>query len=821
MWRSRSSEQLFQSCGRLQQPGGVTDSQLKYTVLFLAFCGGAHRLRLFYSTVWRVWEFCWSVYTDYFSAFCGGAQNTQHQQLCLLSLRQLTDSKDCEHRTSDCLQTFCGGVTNIVHRNSSTDSERSVTAIDCEYCNTLQRHFSFDDTVISAFCGGAFAHSTSWTAQAAACLCERLRRTVTTTTTAGFLAFCGGALPLHTDWNPDLYSQLFWHCATFLQIDQDLFRVFTVIAGFSTLALSALLVTWLIYLRIAELPQISRVQQKLECSFSFVIGIVASFEFQIWLYFWTILFDLKEFASSALSFHSLRISVGSEPSTCVQNTCLTDRKPGPKSGHSRLSRALQYFLLGIVTFFMMQSRWSEGEGCDLPTKITEAPLTWEDAFVYQYGAKPRGTQPSVCFGTQRPPMDSVKKRSLKRAFKRAVRDGSSWYKGKCFTIRDFDPSASGFLNAQPSTPAPKRSQTPSAHDQMACNRHHQRSRYLRYMSWNGSGMSHHRLAEIALWCRNQCVDILVLTETRWQFTNEWMNDQWMFLHSGHPSQPGAGILLLVSKQLCQPCDLRWNDIVPGRLVHAQIRLPQRNFDVLAAYQHVFSTHKAKLQERDQWWKALDHCLSSMPKRHVLLLTGDFNCRLLATRGYVGCDGFKWGRHMQSGSPHPDEGQFSALVTAHQLVALNTWHPQYGPTFQGVNGCSRIDFSFTRLPLADGCAKDVKLLTHAPFLDVSHVGHIPMLGQLRKFWIPLKPIIKMQESQPHRRSMAVLLMRPIASPGSVSWRLLHKNLMIFFYRLIQHTRTVFLSCIGLPAKFLQSFSRHSLARPPMMTLVHWF
>jgi len=104
-------------------------------------------------------------------------------------------------------------------------------------------------------------------------------------------------------------------------------------------------------------------------------------------------------------------------------------------------------------------------------------------------------------------------------------------------------------------------------------------------------------------------------------------------------------------------------------------------------------------------------------------------------GHVGSDGFRLNRSQHFGSAHPDIGDFVALVKAHHLVALNSWHPAEGPTFRGSNGCSRIDFSFTRLPLADGLAKNVKLIHHSPFLAADHVGHFPLLGQLRKHWIP--------------------------------------------------------------------------------------
>ena len=79
---------------------------------------------------------------------------------------------------------------------------------------------------------------------------------------------------------------------------------------------------------------------------------------------------------------------------------------------------------------MHDTSWSGGEGCGFATETAEAPLSWEEALIHQFGAKPRGIQPSMSFGYLRPTMDSVKKRSLKRAIKRAARDGTCCYKGK-------------------------------------------------------------------------------------------------------------------------------------------------------------------------------------------------------------------------------------------------------------------------------------------------------------------------------------------------------------------------------------------------------
>ena len=409
--------------------------------------------------------------------------------------------------------------------------------------------------------------------------------------------------------------------------------------------------------------------------------------------------------------------------------------PGPKSGRSRILK-VAYVLIMTAAFQSTLSTtcWSGGEGCDLSTKVTGALPTWEDALLRQSGAKHSGTQPQISFGSW-PYLDVVKKRSLHRAHKRALRDGSCWYKGQCLTVADFPRQWTEKLIATQQPCASPPSTSPSLSDMTACNRRQQNRRYLRYVNWNGSGMSSHRLDELKLWCESQCTDLLILTETRWKYCNEWCDRSWIHLHSGCADQPGAGILILISRKLCDPEAVRWTEVVSGRLVHVQIRLPQRCFDVVAAYQHTFAHTKTRQAERMAWWSHLDRYLGTLPKRHVLLLTGDFNCRLPAARGHVGHSSFTKGAKACLGFAHPDEGHFLTLVKSHFLVALNSWNSKLGPTFQGPNSCSRIDFAFTRVPTADGCSRAIRYLHAAPFLSCDHVGHFPMIGQLRKFWIP--------------------------------------------------------------------------------------
>ena len=405
------------------------------------------------------------------------------------------------------------------------------------------------------------------------------------------------------------------------------------------------------------------------------------------------------------------------------------RQPGPKSGRSGVLKRFIFTWILMTQLNLDDNTQSGGEGRGfMSTEATEAPHEWMRALIAQAGAKPSGPQPLHRFGIQWP-LDKVKKRSLRRAYKRAARDGTSWYRGKCYTVQDFPSQCPLERDAQPFI------KPPPWQCQAASNRRQQKHRYIRYFTWNGGQLSRERLDELKLWLLGQNLDLVILTETHWKFQSEWTDDHWLYVHTGIPTQPGGGILIMVSKRLCPSHSLRWAEVVPGRMLHVQLRFPQRHMDILACYQYTYSANRLRMKERQEWWSSLDKYLGTLPRRHVLLLTGDFNCRLPAAIGITGPDKFEWNGSHVTGTIHPDEGQFSAIVKANHLSALNTWHPHRGPTFVQGKSCSRIDYCFTRVPLADGRSKDVQYLHSAPFLDCKHVGHVPLIGQLRKFWIP--------------------------------------------------------------------------------------
>ena len=424
-----------------------------------------------------------------------------------------------------------------------------------------------------------------------------------------------------------------------------------------------------------------------------LIGTVCAIIFNFWVH------RLVSAATGSNSFHFwYRISSPSlswwHSSGCPTFTPLRGES-GPKSGHQWPRACLRLvFLVPALLFAVTNQATGGGEGCGRAMTATGTSTEWVETFMHQDDVKLHGLRPPRRFGDTHWPQDGTKvvKRSYKRAFLKAVRDGHCWYRGQCFRASDFQlppQLAQKWTDKVPTTGAPCTTQPskPRLH----------KDRQLRVVQWNVSGLSTAKLDEICCWLHTQPLDVVILLETHWQFTNEWCDANWNYVHCGDSLSKSAGILCLVSKKLSRLQDLRWAEVLAGRLLHIQLRFPARHVDILAGYQYTNSHQNRKHAYRSSWWHSLDQYLTTLSKRNILLLAGDFNCSLPFSAGHVGYSHFHWQGQRALGVQHDDAGLFLSIVRAHNLVALNTFDPTIGPTFWHGDACSRIDFFLTRHP----------------------------------------------------------------------------------------------------------------------------
>lgn len=326
--------------------------------------------------------------------------------------------------------------------------------------------------------------------------------------------------------------------------------------------------------------------------------------------------------------------------------------------------------------------------------------------------------PCMNIPTQR--FSQVQKRSYKRACRRTIANGYTWYCGRLVTSRDF-PTAMTKHCALPD----------KMHIRRQSNHVPGRAHRLQILQWNPGGMAQGHFVEFKHWLRRQTVDIVILSETQWSFTSCWADEQWSYIHTAAEEARTGGVLVMIKRRLIHPDHKGFHVELPGRILHVRLHGPKRATDVIAVYQYADYKTKLSHDNRQLFWTHLNDCLNRIPNRNQLICSGDFNCALAQNVPWCGTDGFRWkGRRMQ-GTQHRDSALLQKLMADHTLVALNTWNASEGPTYYHGDVASRIDYIMIRMNICDGRSKQVAYLPDAEFVPLNNTHHIPILGSIRK------------------------------------------------------------------------------------------
>ena len=321
---------------------------------------------------------------------------------------------------------------------------------------------------------------------------------------------------------------------------------------------------------------------------------------------------------------------------------------------------------------------------------------------------------------------SIRKRSFKRACRRAARQGGAWCRGQWLTADQ--------LPRPEHTIAPKRKK----HTVQPIK---QGGRRLHVLCWNAGGLSTGLLDELLAWLalpQQQHIGAVLLQETHWQHQSEWSSGGWTCIHSGDPSHKYAGVMCMLSHKFFQPQQVRYHGQVDGRLLHVRAGNLDDAVDFLCVYQHPWNVRVPKQElrtRRDKVWKQLDRAISAQPKRNLLVIGGDFNVQLGPQGGTVGTAVQR--RHTQDQIAE-DPDRLMDILSTHELCAVNTWK---GPkasmvTYRvGTHG-TQIDFLITRVRNADAVAKTSRPLLAFPVADWRLGGqHLPVHAS---FGTSLKP-----------------------------------------------------------------------------------
>ena len=318
----------------------------------------------------------------------------------------------------------------------------------------------------------------------------------------------------------------------------------------------------------------------------------------------------------------------------------------------------------------------------------------------------------------------TRKRSFKRALRRAVRDGYSFYRGQRFlrdeVLKQFPGLQQETSSPSEAVPTPgvfrkKPGQVP-------------RASRLQIFTWNAGGLSNETYDMLLSLLNHFQISVAHIQETHWSFSSTWSTNQFHCVHSGAVSPGSAGCLTLVHKDLCRSSQIKYQFVVPGRLLHVRVPLKHTFLNLINVYQHYVQNpdrDDEKMFQRQQLLHQLDGVTNSIPCRHLLLISGDFNSRL---RPY----GSRVGRAVgQSGVP-PDE-DLIAYMDAHDLVAVNTWGSTGSYSNSFANHRSQIDFVMLRRLHADHRTKQVHYVYDHPLHPPRPSYHIPMIASIASLW----------------------------------------------------------------------------------------
>ena len=318
-------------------------------------------------------------------------------------------------------------------------------------------------------------------------------------------------------------------------------------------------------------------------------------------------------------------------------------------------------------------------------------------------------------------LPAARKRSYRRAIRRATIHGSTRYRGKNFSISELNnirlPSS---INNRPTG-----NTTPKLGPRM------------RVLSINFDGMNSPLYDSLQLWLTTAPYDILLMQETHRGFGgdfNEWQAGEWYIVSSPDDKSRFAGVAIAIRKRFARHYGVRSLEVVPGRMLHVRLTGNLYSIDLLSCYQHVISSRDSaalNASRREQYWNKLGSYVAGLPRRNILLLGGDFNCAARKEPGVAG-------HAAPDANPYYfDQDDFIGFLIANSLCLLNTWSRDVDSGMQTfINGQSnsQIDYIMTRRNTADSISKQAKPLRSLNF-SPWRLGarHLPVQAS-----IPLKP-----------------------------------------------------------------------------------
>ena len=322
-----------------------------------------------------------------------------------------------------------------------------------------------------------------------------------------------------------------------------------------------------------------------------------------------------------------------------------------------------------------------------------------------------------------PLLSTARKRAHKRAVRRASQnpDQHTTYRGRVCTLQQL---CRGYQGRQPRPTPQKQAQL------QALQRSQTR---LLVMSWNAGGLSSTLWLELLLTLEHLAPEtrpqVVCIQESHWgdQAAPSFITAQWSVYTSPSTDNKAAGLIVLLDRKSLPHGEVLTADPKPGRIQHLRLATTQWTADLLHVYQKPYNFHPSASQDakklRAEIWSELEAQLQRIPKRHTLMIVGDFNCPL---KPYP-----QAGPRVQAGghTMPPDQARLQTLVEEYSLTHLNSWCKAAGPTFVHAKGASLIDHILMRTSQTDNRAKQAKTVDLA--LAAWRLGgkHLPVQASL--------------------------------------------------------------------------------------------
>ncbi|CAE7247004.1 unnamed protein product [Symbiodinium natans] len=239
-------------------------------------------------------------------------------------------------------------------------------------------------------------------------------------------------------------------------------------------------------------------------------------------------------------------------------------------------------------------------------------------------------------------------------------------------------------------------------------------------------------------------DFIFLQETHRTAFCAFKVDNWMAV--GSSTKRGEDVLTLVHPRY-DASMVRYQEIIPGRVLRVKVCHKEAAIETLNIYQHVWIHTDDPEQNKQRRQTLLDKCtatIQGMARRDTLILAGDFNSEVHAVNGLIGTRVNRSAYHQAL-----DPLSLPRFIQDNALVALNTWHMKDPCTNYTRTGNSQIDYILVRAPSADTRAKQV-VKQEAPFGAWKELTHSALIADVRIIKHFHLPKAKMQQELQYSR-----------------------------------------------------------------------